>query len=324
MNKTIAIAACALALCTGAHAAQITSVELARPGGARHYLMATPEHGAAGKQALVILFHGHGGSAKLVLGRTSFAAPLSVWLGIAEREQVLIIAPDGIKGSDGDTGWNDCRADAETSAHSDDSGFVGAIIDQAIAEQHVDPARIYVMGVSNGAGMVLRLASDIGPRLAGFAAVSMSAAAQSLCPAPSTPLSALFIAGSDDKLAPYAGGKVGVFPLRGRGSVIGVDASVAQWRALDHLADAPVRREAAHRLAHDPTRALRSTWGMDPHRLQVQLLRIEHGGHLEPSIAKRYGWGLTLMLGAQNGDVEVAEEAWAFFKDKRSGLAPQH
>jgi len=30
-----------------------------------------------------------------------------------------------------------------------------------------------------------------------------------------------------------------------------------------------------------------------------------------------------MIVGAQNGDVEIAEEAWAFFKSKRAGLQPQ-
>jgi hypothetical protein len=29
-----------------------------------------------------------------------------------------------------------------------------------------------------------------------------------------------------------------------------------------------------------------------------------------------------VLLGKQNGDVEFAEEAWAFFKDKRVGMPP--
>ena len=314
--RAIGIAACCIVDC---HAAVLTSVDLARPGGARHYLMATPAHIAPGKHPLVLLFHGHMGSAALILGPKS---PLSAWLDIADREQVLVIAPDGVKGSDNQTGWNDCRADAKSSPHSDDSGLVNAIIDQAIAEHGADPSRVYVMGVSNGAGMVLRLASDMGPRLAAFAATAMSVAANSVCPAPSTPLSALFIAGSADKIVPYDGGKVHILPWDERGSVIGVEQSAAIWRALNQLPAAPATSQPAHRSADDPTRAIRSTWGADPRKLQVTLLKIENGGHAEPSIARRYGWMLSKLLGAQNGDVEAAEEAWAFFRDKRSGLAP--
>ncbi len=308
--------------CGAVHAAVVTPVDLPFAGGTRHYLMARPDRIAPGQHPLVLLFHGHVGSGALVLGQKSITAPMSVWLEIADREQLLVIAPDGVKGSDGQTGWNDCRADAETSPHSDDTGFVNAIIDKAIAEDDADPSRVYVMGVSNGAGMVLRLASEIAPRLAGFAATALSVAAKSACPPPSVPLSAFFVAGTSDKVAPYEGGNIQVFPLRGRGSVIGVDQSVAIWRKLDQLPDTAVASPVPHRSSDDPTRATRFAWGHDPHQLQVKLLKIDNGGHAEPSISKRTGWLLTKFLGPQNGDVELAEEVWEFFKDKRRGLAP--
>lgn len=308
--------------CGAARGAAISAVDIARPGGARHYLMAAPEHGAPGKRPLVLLFHGHMGSAAHLFDTQSNLSALSVWLDIAEREQLLVIAPDGLKGSDGQSGWNDCRADAKSSPRSDDSGLVNAIIDKAIAEQNVDPARVYVMGMSNGAGMVLRLASDIAPRLAGFAATAMSVAASSVCPAPSVPLSALFIAGTGDRIVPYAGGQIHIVPWDERGAVIGIEQSVALWRGLDKLPATPVTSALAHRSEDDPTRAMRSVWGADPRQLQVVLLKIEHGGHVEPSVRKHVGWMVSKLLGAQNGDVEAAEEAWRFFKDKRSGLVP--
>lgn len=318
LSMAIALAAC----CGAAQGAAITSVDLPRPEGTRHYLMAAPTRIVPGRHPLVLLFHGHMGSAAGVLGKKSITAPMSVWLDIADREQVIVIAPDGVKGSDGETGWNDCRANADTNPHSDDTGFVNAIIDKAIAEHGADPERVYVMGVSNGASMVLRLASEIAPRLAGFAAIASSVAAKSTCPPPSVPLSGLFVAGTGDKIVPYGGGEVHIVPWRGRGSVIGVDQSVATWRTLDQLPGTAVSTHVPHRSEDDPTRAIRSVWGADPRKLQVQLLKIEHGGHTEPSKSKRLGWVFSTLLGAQNGDVEVAEEAWEFFKDKRSGLVP--
>lgn len=319
MRALSILAASAIAACANVHGAVITSVDLPLPGGARHYLMATPERLAAGKHPLVLLFHGHMGSAAMILGAKANVSALSVWRDIADREQLLVIAPDGLKGSDDHTGWNDCRVDAKSNTRSDDTGLVNAIIDKAIAEYDADPSRVYVMGTSNGAGMVLRLASDIAPRLAGFAAIAMSAAADSACPAPSVPLSALFIAGTNDKVAPYAGGKVHILPWDERGSVIGIEQSVGLWRTLDKLPAAAVTSHVPHRSEDDPTRAIRYVWGADPHKLQVALLKIESGGHAEPSMTRRFGWVLSKLLGPQNGDVEAAEEAWQFFKDKRSG-----
>jgi polyhydroxybutyrate depolymerase len=59
-------------------------------------------------------------------------------------------------------------------------------------------------------------------------------------------------------------------------------------------------------------------WGGDPHEHQVGLYRIEHGGHAEPSRLKRYPYFINKLVGLQNSDIEVAEAAWEFFKDKRA------
>jgi polyhydroxybutyrate depolymerase len=63
-------------------------------------------------------------------------------------------------------------------------------------------------------------------------------------------------------------------------------------------------------------------WGEAPAGLQVKLYKVIGGGHTQPSIAFRLPWTLRVLLGKQNGDVEFAEEAWAFFKDKRVGMPP--
>lgn len=308
--------------CHAAGAAQITSHEMARPEGARHYLLATPDQPAPGRHPLVILLHGHVGSAAQVLGRERIAAPLSLWLHIADREQLLVLAPDGTMGSDGKSGWNDCRADAVSNPHSDDVGFLNALIDEAVAEHHADPARVYVMGMSNGGIMAFRLATESGARLAAFATVGASMPARSACAAPKAPVSALIVAGTADPIVPYAGGDIKFAMLRQRGSVVPVEDAVAGWRQLAQLPAAGTSMAFPHRDVADVTRATRTVWGADPRKLQVELIRVEKGGHTEPSKVKRLQWMYRMVLGAQNGDVEVAEEAWAFFRDKQAGLQP--
>jgi len=47
-------------------------------------------------------------------------------------------------------------------------------------------------------------------------------------------------------------------------------------------------------------------------------MRIELGGHIEPSIAQRAWRAYLTLVGPQNSDFEVAEEAWRFFRTKRA------
>ena len=300
-------------------AATISHEYLPRPEGQRHYLLAQPDRAQEGKRPLVILLHGHVGSAAQLLGLKHSAAPLSVWLTIADREGVLLIAPDGAKGSDHKQGWNDCRADESKNTKTDDVGLIRAIIQRAVSEHQVDPARIYVMGMSNGAMMTFRLASEIGEQFAGFAAVSGSMASVSDCPAPKVPVSALIIAGTADPLVPYAGGNIHFMTKQSLGGVISVEQSASIWRKLNGLTETPHSvTPLPHLNPANKTSATRTIWGNHPKGLQVELLRIDNGGHMEPSLTQHPRRLYTLIAGEQNQDFETAEEAWSFFKDKRA------
>lgn len=297
-----------------AQAATITSAQMPRPEGARHYLVATPDKPSASRRPLVIVLHGHAGSANLVFGKERLNAPMQQWLEIADREQLLVIAPDGIKGSDEKRGWNDCRADASTNPKSDDVGFIGALIDKAIAENNADPARVYVIGTSNGGIMSYRLGVELAPRLAAIASIAALWPAKSLCPEPTQPMPLLLIHGTADKIVPYGGGEVGHFLLKGRGSAVSADQTLAIWRKPLHLPDAAAKDEAlAHQRESGDTSVRHFVWGED----QLEFYKVENGGHSEPSIHHRMGWIAGALLGAQNADFELAEEAWRFFRDKR-------
>lgn len=294
---------------------------ISRPEGPRNYLVALPDQMSTDKHPLIILLHGHMGSAAQLLGQERSVAPMSVWLKIADREGLIIAAPDGAKGSDGKQGWHDCRADESKNTRTDDVGLIQAIIDREINEHDVDPNRIYVMGMSNGAMMTFRIASELGNKLAGFATVSGSMASVSDCPTPKVPLSALIISGTADPLVPYDGGNVHFMSNKSLGGVISIEQSASVWRKLDGLSATPTQvMTLPHLNPDDQTSATKTIWGNNPKGLQVELLRINNGGHMEPSLTQHPRRLYTMIVGKQNEDVETAEEAWAFFKDKRAGL----
>ena len=308
----------AAAVAAGAiHPVDIQSLELVRPEGPRHYLLANPAPKVDHRIPLVILLHGHTGTAKQLLGQGVGAAPLSLWLEIGAHDDVVVIAPDGARGNDDQQGWNDCRSDAVSNPRTDDVGFIAALIDRAVAENNVDPKRVYVMGMSNGAMMALRLAVEMPQKLAAVAAVGGSMAAKSQCKAASGKISVLMISGDADPFVPYRGGSVRLYAQKSRGTVIPVEDAVRSWRVLDGLAaQASVTRDFPKLDSSDKTYARLRTWGGDPKRYQVELIRIEGGGHVEPSIRQRIGTLYRTVVGAQNGDFEAAEEAWRFFRDK--------
>jgi polyhydroxybutyrate depolymerase len=296
--------------------ASVSEHQLQRPEGARKFLLALPSQAPTGPRPLVILLHGFGASAAQLLGQAFPPSPLAHWLEIAEREQWLVAAPDGIGHS-----WNDAFADARVNAKTDDCGFVSALIDELIETRGADAARVYVMGVSKGGMMAFRLAAELAPgKLAAFSAVLASMPLNSRCAPPQSPLSALLIASSTDPLVRYGGGSF-LKNRRQAGAMLGVEASALVWRKLAGLTGDAVPDELPHRHhAKDKTRATRWAWGSDPQKLQVSLIRIDRGGHAEPSLTRRYPRWINWLTGAQNADFETAELGWAFFKDKRAGL----
>jgi polyhydroxybutyrate depolymerase len=305
-----------------ARKARIEAATLQRPEGARHYLKALPGGAAAGKRPLVILLHGAGSSAAQLLGLKFPPSPLSLWLEMAEREHLVVIALDGSKRR-GERAWNDSYARVTANPKTDDTGLIGAVIDRAIAEDDVDPARVYLMGVSKGGMMAYRAATEMAPRLAAFSVALAAMPVDSNCGQPRTPLPVLFMAGTADPFIPYTGRKfLYQFPIFSSlaAPMTSVEESVAVWRGLAGLDGEPIVAAIPQRHPGAATCVTRYTWGSDPAALQVCLLKIDGGGHAEPSMVKRYPGLFSRFPGAQNGDIEAAEEAWTFFKHKRTVL----
>lgn len=300
-----------------AQASTIVDWTLDRPEGMRRYLVVEPDKLAARKRPLVILLHGHGASAAMMVGVDSLAGyrPQD-WIRLAERERIMLIAPEGSTASDGKIDWNDCRGDA--AIRNDDVGFIAELIDNAVARLGADPERIYVFGSANGGAMAYRLGIELGPRLAAIGVQGALMPAQSRCRAPSYPLSVFVTHGTADPVMPYGGGKVGNWLLRERGNGIGAEESLAVWRRLAGLSGGPYRSRIPHLQSSDPTSATRYVWGGDPAQVQVELLRIDGGGHVPASKGDDFPWWLNKLVGNMNRDVDTAEEAWIFFRDKRA------
>jgi polyhydroxybutyrate depolymerase len=292
------------------------SASLARPEGPRRYLVAAPTDETPGGRALIIVLHGGGASAEQVLGLAYPPSPLSVWLDIAAREQLVVIAPDAGKG-----GWTDCFASSARVAKKDDVAFIDALIDHAIARLGVDPARVYLIGVSRGGWLAYAAATRLAHRLAAFSVVLAGMPPPGRTQAPTTPLPALIFGCTADPLIYYRGGKPW-YALGFAEPVRGIEDSAHAWRDLAGLPDTP---DVVRLPVSDPrarTSVTRFMWGNAPDELQVGLYRIDGAGHAEPSRLKRYPRFINWLTGLQNGDLEVAEAAWDFFRAKRKQKSP--
>jgi polyhydroxybutyrate depolymerase len=279
-------------------------------GVARTYLLYRPSNPLHDKLPVIVLLHGHGRSTvSEVLANT----PFSVWLNLAATERLIVIAPQGSVSPDGNYGWNDCRGDATTNPSTDDVKFISAVIAKAIRKWDADPSRIFVSGMSNGAFMTLRLATEIPDQLAAVAPIAGSMPARSKCAPPTIGVPVMFMNGTEDRLSPYAGGEIAPDTGGHRGTSIAVPDAVKIWSDLEGVSLTRARN-LPNLAPADGSTVTKLFSGRELSPQRVLLYRINGGGHTEPSIAQRYSLVYQSIVGRQNHDIEMAAEVWRFFK----------
>src|SRR5207237_1535521 len=85
----------------------------------------------------------------------------------------------------------------------DDANFVARNLDNRERVLNVDKKRVYATGMSNGAMMCYRLASELSDRIAAIAPVSGTIAMETY--EPKAPVPVLHIHGTLDSLVPFEG-----------------------------------------------------------------------------------------------------------------------
>jgi polyhydroxybutyrate depolymerase len=174
---------------------------------------------------LVVAFHGHGGS-----GRT-----FEHTMGIEDRwPEAVVVYPDGLVGHVGRTDPTGVRSGWQTAPGEDgdrDLAFYDALMAQLRAMLPIDPDRVFLVGHSNGSGLVSFLLDVRGDGVAATANLSSQ-------PGPylrTDPARSMFMSmGRADRIVPYAN-QVRSVPLAER--LIGADPAtrtVAGYLSTEH------------------------------------------------------------------------------------------
>ncbi|RPE09177.1 phospholipase [Chitinophaga lutea] len=178
---------------------------------------------------LVIALHGTGGSGEQC--KKDYG-----WSQKAAQAGFIVAYPDGVRsrGALGIRTWNagGCCGYAEEN-RIDDVRFISTLIDDLVARYRVNPKRVYVTGMSNGAMLSYRLACEIPGKIAAIAPVSGTLITTAPC-TPSRPVPVLHIHSALDTIVPYRGG-IGIggyyFPP--------ADSALRVWAGVDGCAQAP-------------------------------------------------------------------------------------
>ncbi len=240
--------------------------------------------------ALVVSLHGG-------FGTGAFDERAYGWDRLADRDGFVVAYPDGIGRA-----WNAggcCGRPAREGV--DDVGFLTALIDHLVAQQRLDPDRVYVTGMSNGAAMAYRLACEAPGRLAAIGVVAGSLAADCAHP---RPVSVLAIHGLADRNVPFAGG-VGAKGVT-RFAWASVPDVLALWRRVDGCGAAQPQADGAVTITAAACAEGRA----------VTLITIAGAGHQWPGSVPRPAAAL-LDPDPPSPLLDATATLWAFFRTHR-------
>lgn len=204
---------------------------------------------------VLLVLHGVGDSGEGMVGATQLDR-------VASTEDFIVAYPDGVNQT-----WNGgycCLGQAKTGP--DDVAFLARVIDDVQANHKVDPARVYVVGVSAGAIMAYRLGCELAGRISGVGSVA-GAMILDGCQ-PTKAVSVIEIHGTADRLVPYEGGRTAGGATQPSPPSRAV---VRRWAELNRCPVAPAD--------HTEGPVSTSTWTGCSGGTAVKLITIDGGGH---------------------------------------------
>lgn len=276
----------------------------------RTYLMDLPPVGASptGRRPTIIALH--------AAGQTSEG--LKDYLGLApaaHREGYVTIYPQGIGRV-----WNDGRPAAmrlkAVLTPGDDVPFLVALAQKLVQQGIADPARLYLLGISNGGFMVERMACEFSDLFAAFSVAMATAPAnyREECH-PSRPVPIMFVHGTADGVIAWNGFWTPV------GATLSAPDSAELYARLDQCTTA-TDQSLPDIEPLDATTVSVRRYGDCNGGAEVALYRIERGGHQSPARVETKPGLATPFLGLRNRDIDMGEESIAFFSRFQLGGTP--
>ncbi|MEE8337063.1 MAG: PHB depolymerase family esterase [Dehalococcoidia bacterium] len=268
--------------------------QLSHGGLDRSYLLhIPPSYDGRTPTPLVLIFHGGGGNARNVLRQTHFDQ-------VADRNGFIAVFPNG-------TGrlarllltfnaGNCCGVAVERGV--DDVGFARALIDELTSTLAVDPRRVYVTGLSNGAMLSYRLACEAADLIAAVAPVAGALNAPNCSPA--VPISLIAFHGTADQAVLYEGGSAPVQPDRRDRVDASVADSVGFFVAFNGCGAEPASTRSGS--------IVRDSWAGCAGGAAVELYTVEGGGHAWPG-----GEGGFAGSDVPTDEIDAGELMYAFF-----------
>jgi polyhydroxybutyrate depolymerase len=268
-----AAAACVMLACGAAGAQQFDGRALLITDGRADAEVASP---------LVVVLHGLTGSGAIMRHKTGFAA-------LARTNGFVVAYPNGHLRR-----WRD-------SSGSADVAYLTHLIDALHAQYGTDPARVYLVGYSNGGTMAMRMSCTVPARIRAISVVAMTQPRDTSC-ANTRPVPALFIHGALDPVVPAAG----LAPRHHFGGLMSLENTLAHWAARNGCRKPGAVATFDQVAGPDAARITQFSGCTAPLTAAV----LTGQGHDWPGAAQY----LPFLLGPASRELDAAAFSWRFFE----------
>lgn len=273
----------------------------------RRYEVHLPNPNPTNAMPVILAIHGATGSLD-VYRKVANLEPL------AAREGIIVVYPEGTR-----LGnillWNAgacCLPGVRD--QPDDVEFILHVLKDVERRFPVDRTRIYAVGMSNGAMMTYRLATEAPAKFAAVATVAGPMALRQFHPR--APISIMHIQSKDDPVLPFAGRRLPPIPLPSG------QKTVQRWVDYAHCPDKPVIETVRHAPQGEPAawQATRERWSPCAGGTEIVLWQLEGAGHVWPG-----GYQpprVQRLMGGEYHVIDASQEIWQFFQRHRLAAIP--
>jgi polyhydroxybutyrate depolymerase len=206
----------------------------------RHFILHVPTSYEDSKPLpLVVMLHGHGGTAKAI-SRVGWSEEADKNLFLVAYPDAERLKPDQPPGPDNVPTWNDGSGREGVNTSVDDMHFLKALLAFVSKNLSVDQQRIYMAGFSQGAATTFNLGVALSDQLAAIGVASAQFAPKddpTLKLAHPMPL--IYMIGTADKLNPLNGGEAPNALTGGTRTTRPIQESIDGWLKLNQCSATP-------------------------------------------------------------------------------------
>ena len=237
---------------------------------------------------LIFNFHGKTGTSTFAMWHADFRS-------IADTANFIIVHPQGLLNSSGETHWNI----GQPASSVDDVDFISKLLDSLNTEYNIDVNRVYATGLSNGAMISYRLACELSEKIAAIAPVAGSYLSYMLNTCnPIHPTPVLHIHGDADSTSFYYG----------KPAFESVPSIISYWINHNLCDTQSIISQVPNINLLDSSNVVNYVWKNGINDVEVKHLKIIGGGHTWPGSDFN-----NLAGGVTNYDINASVEIWRFF-----------